>query len=73
MALHVPSAIDKNLGEVRTGDLPPSAHFGTFEELHTFLQQWGRQNGVAFVKKGSSNPRMINGNRVLTNVNVYWD
>ncbi|KAG6310449.1 hypothetical protein E4U44_005496, partial [Claviceps purpurea] len=73
MALHVPPALDKNLGEVRIGDLPPSAHFGTFHELHTLLQQWGRQNGVTFVKKGSSNPRNINGKRVATNVRLWCD
>ncbi|KAG6118518.1 hypothetical protein E4U13_000171 [Claviceps humidiphila] len=73
MALHVPPALHENLGEVRIGDLPPSAHFATFDELYTFLQQWGRENGVCLVKKSSSNTRTIDGKPIATNVRLWYD
>ncbi|KAG6044117.1 hypothetical protein E4U39_003696 [Claviceps sp. Clav50 group G5] len=44
--------------------LPPSELYDSFDDLFNFLQAWARSNGVAFVKKSSSNPREINGTKM---------
>ena len=47
--------------------LPPSAEYGSFDDLLTFLQDWGKANGMAFVKKSASNYRDLgDGKKVPT-------
>ncbi|KAG6122774.1 hypothetical protein E4U13_001310 [Claviceps humidiphila] len=61
MPLHISAALDENFEGGQIGDLPPSVHFGTFDELYTFLQNWGRQDGMDFVEKSCSNIRKNDG------------
>lgn len=61
MPLHISAALDENFEGGQIGDLPPSVHFGTFDELYTFLQKWGRQDGMDYVEKSCSNIRKNDG------------
>jgi hypothetical protein len=45
---------------------PPSALYNSFNKLFMFLQTFHRGNGLALRTKRSSNPQVINGERVLT-------
>jgi hypothetical protein len=45
---------------------PPSALYNSFNELFVFLQTFHRKNGLALRTERSSNPQVINRERVLT-------
>ncbi|KAG6081175.1 hypothetical protein E4U16_007727 [Claviceps sp. LM84 group G4] len=53
--------------------LPPSELYDSFDDLFNFLQAWARSNGVAFVKKSSSNPREINGTKMAAHRLILCD
>ncbi|PKK54016.1 hypothetical protein CI102_1216 [Trichoderma harzianum] len=45
---------------------PPSALYDSYEDLLAFLQAFHREEGAALRTERSSNPQIINGERVLT-------
>jgi hypothetical protein len=45
---------------------PPSELYDTFDDLIDFLQTFHRESGAALRTDRSSNPQIINGERVLT-------
>ncbi|KAG6307101.1 hypothetical protein E4U45_005602 [Claviceps purpurea] len=53
--------------------LPPSELYDSFDDLFNFLQAWAQSNGVYFVKKSSSNPRVINGKKIAAHRLVLCD
>ncbi|KAG6293124.1 hypothetical protein E4U09_003121 [Claviceps aff. purpurea] len=60
------SEVDENNEVQEVPPLPPSELYDSFDDLFNFLQAWARSNGVAFVKKSSSNAREINGTKMAT-------
>ncbi|KAG6232689.1 hypothetical protein E4U26_004366 [Claviceps purpurea] len=67
------SEVDEDNEVQEIPPLPPSVLYDTFDDLFAFLQTWARSNGVAFVKKSSSNTREINGTKMATRRLVLCD